>query len=117
MAFLDGDLGLEDAIAKSFSAVSADNKAAKFDPEHTGFSTSLKFVITNSVSAGPNWTLTRFTGPGAELFGFSRTVTHQLLISFTPKGASKELAIGQAQGRNLFMLLQSLRTLPFDRIR
>jgi hypothetical protein len=102
------------------SAIAPNDQAAHFDGDHAGFSASLKFAITNSVTGGPNWIVTRFIGPGAELLASSRTDTHQLLISFARKGASGEAtssAVGQAQSKNLFMLLQSLPTQPFNRFR
>jgi hypothetical protein len=48
------------------------------------FGSVIDFSITQNVSGGPNWTLTRFKGPGEGLLNFERTVKDTLTISFVP---------------------------------
>lgn len=48
------------------------------------FTSVVDFTITGGLNGGPNWTLTKFKGPGDKLLGFKRTAYDKLLISFAP---------------------------------
>jgi hypothetical protein len=96
---LRGELGIKDIIASGLRFEAADSAAFKLkvlglsknDPPDalTGsaslapsFGSTVDFQVVYGVSGGPLWTLTHFTGPGATLGAYTRTLKDTLQLSF-----------------------------------
>lgn len=92
-----GDLGIADIVAQGL--LHARSQAFMFPlaeddqisttpigPTSTvpGFGTTIDFTLTYGLSAGPNWTLSHFVGPGlsSSLANYVRTSKETLILSF-----------------------------------
>jgi hypothetical protein len=103
---LAGDLGLRESVHMALTSADLD-----FGKELSGvdgaFGGYVNFVVTKDLNAvGPNWTFTRFKGPG-NLAGLSEVNTDKLVFAFAPRSPSKVYP-SQAPGAKAEALLNQI---------
>ena len=72
---------INDFLFKPYIANASAAEGLKVNPP--GFGLTEDFTVVYGIGGGPNWTLTRFAGPGS-LFNFNRTVKDTLQMTFAP---------------------------------
>lgn len=77
---LSGELGFRKTVELAFTSQHVDwGKKLSDDGVFGGY---VNFVVTKSVSGGPTWTLTNFTGTGSNLGSLSEVNTDKLTFAF-----------------------------------